>query len=297
MEGILNIDKPAGMTSHDVVGRVRRVAGMRKVGHSGTLDPAATGVLVVCLGRATRLIEYLVGRPKTYHGVVRLGQTTDSYDADRTITQERPIPEGLTPEQLETVLETFRGDILQIPPMVSAIKKDGKKLYELARQGITIERPARPVTIYQLAQLNLNLPEIELRIQCSAGTYIRSIAHDIGEILGCGAHLNSLRRESVGEFDLESAIPLDHLTPENISSHLKPPMFAVKHMPRLDVTEEETVDLLNGKLVQKESHQLKEVAQGTLMQTYDPAGQFIGLVTANGDFLKAKKMFVRNFPT
>ncbi len=291
MEGILNIDKPAGMTSHDVVGRVRRVAGMRKVGHSGTLDPAATGVLVVCLGRATRLVEYLVGRPKTYLGVVKLGETTDSYDADGEVTQVRPLPaEPLTAENLESILQKFRGDILQIPPMVSAIKKDGKKLYELARQGITIERPPRPVTIYQLDLLSANSPELELRIQCSAGTYIRSIAHDIGELLGCGAHLKSLRRERVGEFDTESAVPLDDLSPENIQSHLKPMELAVAHMPRLDANEQETVDLLNGKLVAKKSAEADE----TLVQTFDPEGKFIGLVTAHGEYWKAKKMFVRD---
>jgi len=243
------------------------------------------------LGLATRLVEYLVGRPKTYVGVVKLGETTDSYDADGAITQTRPLPtEPLTAESLEPILKTFRGDILQVPPMVSAIKKDGKKLYELARKGITVERPPRPVTIYQLDLLSVESAELTLRIQCSAGTYIRSIAHDMGELLGCGAHLKSLRRERVGEFDTDSAVPLDDLTPENIQSHLKPMELAVAHMPRLYVSEQEAVDLLNGKLVQKQSAEPDE----TLVQTFDPNGQFIGLVTANGDSWKAKKMFVRD---
>ncbi len=290
MEGILNIDKPAGMTSHDVVGRVRRVAGMRKVGHSGTLDPAATGVLVVCLGRATRLVEYLVGRPKTYVGVVKLGETTDSYDADGAVLETKPLPNRLTAAMLESHLDPFRGDILQVPPMVSAIKKDGKKLYELARKGITIEREPRPVTIYKLEPLSVNLPELELRIECSAGTYIRSIAHDLGESLGCGGHLKSLRRERVGEFGADLAVPLDQLTPENIQSYLKPLELAVSHLSRLDVSEPETVDLLNGKWVAKQTAE----PDGALMQTYDPNGQFIGLVTAAGEYWKAKKMFVRD---
>jgi len=286
LEGILNIDKPSGMTSHDVVSRVRRAAGMRRVGHSGTLDPMATGVLVVCLGRATRLVEYLVGRPKTYLGTVRLGQTTDSYDADGKILQEKPVPD-LTAALIEPLLETFRGDILQIPPMVSAIKKDGKKLYELAREGKTVERPPRPVTIYQLDMLKLEPPEITLRIQCSAGTYIRSIAYDLGELLGCGGHLSSLRREAVGEFGLDTAVPLGDLTAENINAHLQPPERAVSHIPRLDVSFDNEINLLNGKLVARES----EHPDGTLMQTYSPSGRFIGLVTAHNNFWKAKKMF------
>ncbi|MFK7800798.1 MAG: tRNA pseudouridine(55) synthase TruB [Anaerolineae bacterium] len=286
LEGILNIDKPAGMTSHDVVARVRRAAGMRRVGHSGTLDPMATGVLVVCLGRATRLVEYLVGRPKTYFGTVRLGQTTDSYDADGKILSEKEVPE-LTADIIESLLEQFRGDILQIPPMVSAIKKDGKKLYELAREGKTVDRPPRPVTIYQLDLLKVESPEITLRIQCSAGTYIRSIAYDLGELLGCGGHLSSLRREQVGEFGLDTAVPLDSLTAENINLHLQRPELAVSHLPKLDVSFENEINLLNGKLVARDN----EYENGTLMQTYNPSGRFIGLVTAHGDFWKAKKMF------
>lgn len=286
LEGILNIDKPSGMTSHDVISRVRRAAGMRRVGHSGTLDPMATGVLVVCLGRATRLVEYLVGRPKTYLGVVRLGQTTDSYDADGKIVLERTVPE-VTAETIEPLLDQFRGDILQIPPMVSAIKKDGKKLYELAREGITIERPPRPVTIYQLDLLDITSPDITLRIQCSAGTYIRSIAYDLGELLGCGGHLTSLRREQVGEFGLDTAVPLDSLNSDNIESHLQRPELAVNHMPRLDVGFDDEINLLHGKLVARET----EHEDGTLVQTYNPAGRFVGLVYAHGNFWKAKKMF------
>lgn len=286
IEGILNIDKPAGMTSHDVVGRVRRVAGMRRVGHSGTLDPAATGVLLVCLGRATRLVEYLVGRPKTYYGVVRLGQTTDSYDADGAVLTESEVPQ-LTAELIEPFLDHFRGDILQVPPMVSAIKKDGKKLYELARQGITIDRPPRPVTIYQLDLLKIEPLELTLRIRCSAGTYIRSIAFDLGELLGCGGHLASLRREQVGEFGLNTAVPLDMLTPENIQTHLLPPERAVSHLPKLEVTAVEELDLLNGKLVVRQA----DAENGAIMQTFNQSGRFVGLVVAHGGYWKAKKMF------
>lgn len=287
MEGILNIDKPQGMTSHDVVGRVRRVAGLRRVGHTGTLDPMATGVLVVCLGRATRLVEYVVGRPKTYWGVVRLGQTTDSYDADGEILTEAAVPD-LSSAQLEPLLDQFRGDILQVPPMVSAIKKDGKRLYELARQGKTVERPPRPVTIYQLDCLSVDGPEITLRIQCSAGTYIRSIAHDLGQLLGCGGHLVSLRRERVGKFDLESAVPLDELAPENIASNLRPMDWAVDHLPKIEVSANAERDLLNGKLVSRKD----DAPQDDLVRVYNPSGRFVGLVSPYQGFWKAKKMYM-----
>ncbi|MEM9773879.1 MAG: tRNA pseudouridine(55) synthase TruB [Chloroflexota bacterium] len=287
MEGILNIDKPHAMTSHDVVGRVRRVAGLRRVGHTGTLDPMATGVLVVCLGRATRLVEYVVGRPKTYLGVVRLGQTTDSYDADGEILTEAAVPE-LSTAILEPLLDQFRGDIMQIPPMVSAIKKDGKKLYELAREGKTVERPPRPVTIYELDCLSIDGPDIALRIRCSAGTYIRSIAHDLGQLLGCGGHLISLRREQVGKFDLDSAVSLDELSSENVDSYLQPMDLAVDHLPKVVVSAEDERDLLNGKLVSRQA----DSPDTELVRVYNPTGRFVGLVSSHQAYWKAKKMFV-----
>ena len=210
MEGILNIDKPEGMTSHDVVNRVRRACGLRRVGHAGTLDPLATGVLVVCVGRATRLAEYVVGQPKEYVAVVRLGQTTDTYDADGTILEERPV--SADSATIQTALQQFTGPIEQIPPMYSAIKRDGKPLYKLARQGIEVERKARAITIYNLTLEDRTENDITLRVACSTGTYIRSLAHDLGEVLGCGGHIVALRRTRVGSFSAENAVPLDQLT-------------------------------------------------------------------------------------
>ncbi|MEM8858446.1 MAG: tRNA pseudouridine(55) synthase TruB, partial [Chloroflexota bacterium] len=276
-----------GMTSHDVVGRVRRVAGLRRVGHTGTLDPMATGVLVICLGRATRLVEYVVGRPKTYLGVVRLGQTTDSYDADGEILTDVPAPK-VRAEQLEPLLNQFRGDILQVPPMVSAIKKDGKKLYELAREGKTVERPPRPVKIYQLDCLDISGADLTIRVQCSAGTYIRSIAHDLGQLLGCGAHLISLRRERVGTFDLDSAVPLEQLSSENIQTHLRPMDLAVQHLLEVHVSVENEQNLLNGKLIPRSQND----PENELVRAYNPAGRFVGLVEAQKSMWKAKKMFM-----
>ena len=285
MFGLLNIDKPDGLTSHDVVARVRRLAGMRRVGHSGTLDPAATGVLVVCLGKATRLVEYLVGRKKIYRGTVTLGQETTTYDAEGEIVSEKPVPE-LTREMIDTALESFRGDILQVPPMVSAIKKDGQPLYKLAREGKVVERKARPVTVYNLVIIDVRLPDIDLEIECSAGTYIRSIAHDLGAALGCVGHLSHLRRTAVGEFSVERAVQLADLTPENIQTHLLPLDRAVNHLPRVNLNDQQTIDLCNGKLIEREEVEV----EGDLLRVYDPDGEFVGLVTPYKRFWKAKKI-------
>ncbi|MFW5942793.1 MAG: tRNA pseudouridine(55) synthase TruB, partial [Chloroflexota bacterium] len=198
MEGLLNVDKPLHLTSHDVVARVRRLCDTRRVGHAGTLDPLASGVLVLAVGRATRLLEYVVGQPKEYQARVRLGQETNTYDGEGEITAQRPVP--VTRADVEQALQQFRGDIAQIPPMYSALKKGGKRLYELARQGKEVEREARRVTIYDLEILTWDRPVLTVRVRCSTGTYIRSLAHDLGQALGTGAYLSGLRRTAIGAF-------------------------------------------------------------------------------------------------
>ena len=212
MNGVLIIDKSAGPTSHDVVASVRRVLRMKKVGHTGTLDPAATGVLPIVLGKATKLSRYLVGCDKSYRGVVTLGVTTDTLDAVGEVLEEKPV--DVTEEQVEAVLEQFRGDIKQVPPMYSAKKIDGKKLYELARQGVEVEREAKDVRIDELKLVSFDGTDIVVDVTCTSGTYIRVLALDIGEALGCGAHLSALRRTRVGSFDLSSAITIDDLADE-----------------------------------------------------------------------------------
>lgn len=205
--GILNIAKPSGMTSHDVVQAVRKASGERRVGHAGTLDPLARGVLVVCMGSATRVIEEVQATRKTYLAVVRLGEATTTYDAEGEVT-ERADPSHLSQEQVDAALAPFRGDILQTPPMYSALKHQGKRLYDLARQGIEVERPARPVTVYDLRITDWSSPDLTLTMTVSSGTYVRSIAHDLGSALGVGAHLASLERSAVGSFTLAEAEPL-----------------------------------------------------------------------------------------
>jgi tRNA pseudouridine55 synthase len=209
-DGLLLVDKPPRLTSHDVVDRIRRHFGFRKVGHCGTLDPAATGLLLIVLERATKLQANLMSDDKTYEGTMRLGIATDSQDADGEVIAEKPVP-PLTAEQIEEVLARFRGDIQQIPPMVSAIKHEGQPLYKLARKGKTVEREPRLVHVYDLRALSIALPDVKFRCACTKGTYVRTLCHDIGESLGCGAHLSELRRTRSGRFDVKDARPLNEL--------------------------------------------------------------------------------------
>ena len=208
--GILNIDKPAGMTSHDVVNRVRRLSGQRRVGHAGTLDPLATGVLVICVGWATRLSEYLMGGTKRYRTTARLGVTTDTYDAEGSVVFEAD-PGDVSLARVNCALESFEGEIEQIPPMYSAVKHKGTPLYKLARRGEAVTRSARSVHIYELSVADWDPPDVALEVICSKGTYIRSLVHDLGEKLGCGAHLTALTRLSSGSFRVDEATSLEEL--------------------------------------------------------------------------------------
>ncbi len=281
--GVLTIDKPQGLTSHDVVGRVRRVSGIRRVGHAGTLDPLATGVLVVCVGWATRFVEYIVGQPKAYEATVRLGQTTDSYDADGMVVAERPVE--VEAAEIEAALVDFRGDIRQRAPIFSAIKQDGQPLYKRARRGEAVEAPVRDVTIYALTVAAYEPPLLDLRIVCSSGTYIRSLAHDLGQTLGCGGHITALRRTAVGEFTAQDAVPLDALSPENWSSYLQPPDVAVAHLPAIQLEAEEAAELRYGRPVTAASG----APEGTLLRVYNDAGHLLGVAEAEGGLLRVRK--------
>lgn len=281
--GVLNIDKPVGLTSHDVVQRVRRLTGVRRVGHAGTLDPLATGVLVVCVGWATRFAEYVVGQPKTYHATVRLGQMTDTYDAEGTIVAEQPVT--VSAAGIEAALGAFRGPIRQQAPAYSAIKQEGQPLHKRVRRGETVEAPVRDVTIYALELLAYESPDVELRIVCSSGTYVRSLAHDLGQALGCGGHIVALRRTAVGGFVAGEATPLAELTPENWRAHLHSPETAVAHLPSIALRPEEAVKLRQGQPV--------PIAPGTeespLMRVYDEAGHLLGLAEPREGQWRARK--------
>jgi len=208
LDGALLIDKPAGPTSHDVVDAIRRQFRIKKVGHCGTLDPNATGLLIIVLGRGTKLSERLMSDDKVYSGTMKFGETTTSHDSDGEITVTLPVP-PLTLDQLNTEAGQFIGDQMQMPPMVSAIKKDGVPLYKLARKGIEVEREPRLVHIYNFRFTTCAPPLAEFCVACTKGTYIRSLANDLGQKLGCGAHLTTLRRTASGKFDVADALPLD----------------------------------------------------------------------------------------
>ena len=210
LDGALLIDKPPGPTSHDIVASVRRHFHIDKVGHAGTLDPAATGLLILLLGKGTKLSEKLMGSDKVYEGTAKFGETTDSYDADGEVVSALPVP-PLTLDDLNGYTEQFIGDQLQIPPMVSAIKKDGVPLYKLARKGVEVERKPKLIHIYKFRFAEYNEPEGKFRVACTKGTYVRSLVHDLGQKVGCGAHLSQLRRTASGQFDVKDALGLENI--------------------------------------------------------------------------------------
>ncbi len=245
-DGIIVVDKPQGWTSMDVCAKLRRVMGERRVGHAGTLDPMATGVLPVFVGRATRAVEFAEGGEKEYLAVLRLGQVTDTQDVTGTVLEEHPVAAGR--EALEAVLPQFTGEILQVPPMYSALKRGGKKLYELARQGKTVERAPRPITIFSLEVLEqTGAGEFSLRVVCSKGTYIRTLCHDIGAALGCGGVMAALRRTRAAGFGLEGAYTLEQIcSGENPAALLLPVDTYFARYPALSVAGEAERRCRNG---------------------------------------------------
>jgi tRNA pseudouridine55 synthase len=208
LDGALLIDKPSGPTSHDVVDAIRRQFGIKKVGHCGTLDPAATGLLIIVLGRGTKLSERLMSDDKVYTGTIKLGESTDSYDADGQLTGSLPVP-PLTLDELNDTAGEFIGDLMQVPPMVSAVKKGGVPLYKLARKGVEVPREPRLIHIYNFRFTDYQEPLGQFRLACTKGTYVRSVAHELGQKIGCGAHLSALRRVTSGKFDVSEAARLD----------------------------------------------------------------------------------------
>jgi tRNA pseudouridine55 synthase len=235
MNGILLVDKPVGLTSHDVVDRIRRAASIHRVGHTGTLDPAATGLLVLCLGPATRLSEHLTGLDKVYEGAMRLGLVTDSFDLDGKILEEHPVPE-LAVEEIQQVCDQFTGTIMQVPPMVSAVKVGGERLYKKARQGETVDREPRPVTVREFRVLDYRRPDVFIRVCCTRGTYVRALCHDMGQVLGCGAALAGLRRTFVGHHSVENARPVDaFVTRDDVRNRLLP-IEAALNLPEVIIS-------------------------------------------------------------
>ncbi len=285
--GLLNIYKPSGPTSHDMVAWVRRGIREKRVGHAGTLDPMAMGVLVLCLGPATRLSKYVMESPKIYRARVRFGIETDTYDAEGQIVAENPSP--VARETVEAALRAFRGEIEQIPPMYSAIKQGGKKLYELARAGQDVDRAARPVTISRLDLTGWNPPFADLEIECSPGTYIRSLAYDLGRSVGVGAHLAALERAASGSFTVESAVRWPDLEAAmqagTWQEYLLPPDRALVNYPAIHLSPDDTDHIRHGRSI--------PAGEGgdTLARAYAADGAFLAVLERRGAWWKALKVF------
>jgi len=283
MNGIVIVDKPQGWTSQDVTARLRRVFNTRRIGHGGTLDPMATGVLPVFVGRATRGVEFFEHAEKTYETVLRLGLTTDTEDITGTVLTEQDA--FVTGQMLEEVLQKFRGEILQVPPMYSALKVNGQKLYDLARKGKVVERQPRPVTIHELTLLGMETEGIRLRIRCSKGTYIRTLCKDIGEALGCGGCMAALRRVQAGEYTIAESVPLETLLEtEDPGQYLRGVDTMSREHPAVTLTEKQEARCRNGNSF------TVALAEGTY-RAYSQAGEFLALSKVNDGVMSTIKSF------
>jgi len=295
LSGILNVDKPSGITSHDVVDEIRRLAGQRKVGHAGTLDPMATGVLLVCLGHATRVAEYLMQGRKRYRATIVLGTTTDTYDGDGAIVSSGGASD-FSHSEIEAALTRFVGRIEQVPPMYSAIKRKGRPLYELARQGKTVERAPRPVEIDAIDLFDWTTPTLSIEVACSPGTYIRSLAHDLGQQLGGGAYLDTLVRLSSGRFALEDATSLERLAEAfehgQEARYLLPLDEAFLDWPAAIVGAEAGRRIVHGQAVNLEGC-LSSDAGGMMARAYDLEGTFLAILSQDSESgqWRPKKVF------
>ncbi|MDP4092528.1 MAG: tRNA pseudouridine(55) synthase TruB [Bacillota bacterium] len=298
MDGIINILKPPGMTSFDVIAHLRRVLKTKKIGHTGTLDPDAAGVLPVCAGKATKAIEYMMEKDKLYRAEMVLGVSTDTQDSSGEITGKSEVRNSIS-EISDTILG-FRGKYLQTPPMYSALKFNGKKLYELAREGITIERQAREVNIYELKVLDISRAEATVKvvfdISCSKGTYIRTLCSDIGDRLGCGGHMSFLLRMKAGEFDISSSVTLEEVEASVAQNNLDSKIVAVEEVFRnynkIQLSHNETKKYINGVIFSLNREDIQEGEAAV----FDNDNRFLGIgsvsMTSEGTMLKSKKLFL-----
>ncbi len=285
MDGILNINKPVGNTSFSIVSIIKRLIGERRVGHAGTLDPMASGVLPVCFGKGTRIVEFLLESSKVYRAQIELGIATDTHDAIGNITK-RGDSSAIKTEQIEQALCSFRGLIQQVPPMFSALKYKGKRLYHFAREGITVNRESRAATIHRLELLDFNTSFVTLEIECSRGTYIRSLAHDLGELLGCGAHLKELVRLSYGPFDIESAVSPSHLEDafanNDWQQFIYPIDTVLSNWSSVVVGDKQEQVIKNGGLVSMENGQIEDGDKGRC-RAYNEEGCFLAVLYFNSE--------------
>ena len=291
IHGVINIHKEKGYTSHDVVAKLRGIVGQKKIGHTGTLDPDATGVLPVCLGKATKLCDMLTDKSKTYETVMLLGKVTDTQDISGTVLNESST-DDLNEEAVKAAILSFVGDYMQIPPMYSALKVNGKKLYELAREGVEIERKARPVTILDIQLKEVKLPRVRMEVSCSKGTYIRTLCHDIGEKLGCGACMEELIRTKVSRFELEDSLTLSQVQELKKAGKLAKILVPIDEMfldyEAITLKEEYMSFVYNGNVfMPKHVDQYVELVDGKMVRVYDDKGNFIAIYK----FIKEKYIF------
>ncbi len=295
MTGIILLDKPNNMTSFSAVNRVRRLLSVKKAGHTGTLDPMATGVLPIALSSCTRFIDFLPVHDKAYVAEARLGVTTDTLDSTGTVLSENEV--SVTQEAFEKVIKNYIGTIKQIPPMYSAISKDGKRLYELARQGIEIEREAREINIYSLSLTFFENDRFGISVECSAGTYIRSLIDDIGRELGCGAVMTALRRTAANGFSIENCVTLEELekavSENRQNEYITPVEKCFDIYPDITVTEGQAKRFSNGGELSRD--RLRENPTDGIYRVYSPEGFFLGLgeIETECEYLKVKRVFVR----
>lgn len=287
IDGILLLDKGLGLSSNRALQQVKHLFNARKAGHTGSLDPLASGLLPLCFGEATKISQYLLDSDKRYLTTFKLGETTTTGDAEGDVNSRKTV--DVSNKQLESVLNTFRGVIEQMPPMYSALKKNGQPLYKLARKGIEVERKPRTVEIFELTLLAFDAEYLSLDIHCSKGFYIRSLAFDIGEALGCGAHVTELRRTAAGKFDVKDAVTLEQLDAMNGQQRLQQLMpidAAIEEMPQVSLAQDSSVYLRQGKIVSAD-----EVPQAGLVRVYSENGLFIGIGEAlEGKRIKAKRL-------
>lgn len=291
MNGVLNIFKPKGMSSFDAVRVVKKVAGTGKVGHTGTLDPEATGVLPICIGRATKIIDYIMDSEKVYEVTLKLGIRTTTYDLEGEVLEERD-PSHLTEEEILNSINSFKGEYSQIPPMYSALKQNGVRLYELARKGIEVERKGRLVNIYNLEDIKINNPYISMKVTCSKGTYIRSLCYDIGEKLGVFATMTQLNRAKTSVFSQEKSININELTKENINDYILSMEEALEKYDKIVVNKKYVKLLVNGVRVADGRFTKDKVINNKLYRVYDDENNFIGLGERNDVGFKIEKLLI-----
>ncbi|MGL4875503.1 MAG: tRNA pseudouridine(55) synthase TruB [Clostridium sp.] len=288
MEGVINVFKNTGMTSFDVVRKIKKLAKTGKVGHTGTLDPEACGVLPVCIGKGTKIIDYIMRAPKVYTVQFKLGVKTDTYDLEGKIIDEKDCSHLNENEILEAILK-FKGEYSQIPPMYSALKQNGVRLYELARKGIEVPREGRNITIYYIEDIKINNPIIEMKVKCSKGTYIRSLCYDIGEELNVGAVMTKLQRNATSNFIEEDSINIEELTEENIDKYIIPIEDALSDYEKIKINDKFLKLIKNGAKVYDKRLYTSEVLENTLYRVYDGKGNFLGLGKKDEEGFKIEK--------